>query len=120
MSTIAGTGHATFRSLLRNLVDQADRQREPLRITPRFMNTYPKAWAKCEAKALIAPTKAKATWNEDLVVRLCSLAARFPSDDDLADAMGLSVSQVQRARRCSVEKRSDAAATLNAQARRLS
>jgi hypothetical protein len=85
------------------------------------MNAYAKAWAKCEAKApLIAPTKAKATWNEDLVVRLCSLAARFPSDGDLADAMGLSVSQVQRARSRFVEKRSDAAATLNAQARRLS
>lgn len=69
------------------------------------MNCYAKAWAKCEAKApLIAPTKAKATWNEDLVVRLCSLAARFPSDDDLADAMGLSVSQVQRARGRFVEK----------------
>jgi hypothetical protein len=70
------------------------------------MNTYAKAWAKCEAMApLIATTKGKAKWNEDLVIRLRSLAARFPSDDDLAKAMGLSVSQVQRARSRFVEKK---------------
>ena len=85
------------------------------------MNCYAKAWAKCEAKApLVAPTKAKATWDVSRVSRLRNLAPRYPNNADLAKAMNLSVSQVQRARARFAEKRSDAAATLNAQTRRLS
>jgi len=76
------------------------------------MNAYAKAWAKCEAKApLIIPTKIKATWDQAMVLRLRNLAIRYPDNADLARAMGLSVSQVQRARARFVDKWSDAAAT---------
>jgi hypothetical protein len=84
------------------------------------MNSNAKAWAKCEAKApLIAATKAKATWDEARVTRLRSLAARYSKNDDLAKAMDLSVSRVQRARSRFIENWNNAAATLNGQARRL-
>jgi acyl-CoA reductase-like NAD-dependent aldehyde dehydrogenase len=76
------------------------------------MNAYAKAWAKCEAKSpLIAPTKAKVRWDERTVMRLRSLAACFPENTDLAKAMGLSVSQVQRARSRYVNRQIDASAT---------
>jgi hypothetical protein len=73
------------------------------------MNCYAKAWARCGAKApLIMPTKAKATWDLSR-----SLAARFPNNDDLAKATGLSVSHLLDARSRFVDKRRDATATLN-------
>jgi|SoiMethySBSTD1v2_1073268.scaffolds.fasta_scaffold35046_5 hypothetical protein len=63
------------------------------------MTSYAKAWAKCEAKArLIAPTPTKARWDQAMGMQLRSLATRFSNNVDLAKAMGLSVSQVQRAR----------------------
>jgi hypothetical protein len=71
-----------------------------------LMNCYAKAGAKCEAKApLIAAIKAKATWDETRVMRLRSLADRYPTNDDLAEAIGLSVSQVLRARGRFVDKK---------------
>jgi hypothetical protein len=94
-------GTATFRSLLRSVVDQADRQCEPhgsqrdlaacisrdvffqkLPAAPAdaVINTYAKAWAKCEAKApLIAPTKAKAMWDEAKTMQLSSWLSDIPT-----------------------------------------
>jgi hypothetical protein len=79
------------------------------------MNTYAKAWAKCEVKSspLIAPTKAKARWDAATVSRLHTLAARYPDNADLAKAMGLSINQVSRARLRFVGKSSNASATHN-------
>ena len=86
----------------------------PVSIRRIVMNSYGKAWEKCEAKApLITPTKAKANWDDAMVKRLRSLASRFPNNDDIAKAMGLSVSQVQRARSRFADRRMDASATPN-------
>jgi hypothetical protein len=78
------------------------------------MNTYARAWAKCEVKSpLIAPTKAKARWDAAIVSRLRTLAARYPDNADLAKAMGLSINQVSRARLRFVGKSRNAPATHN-------
>ena len=83
----------------------------PAELRASVMVCYAKAWARCEAVAAVPPSKARVSWDEMLIARLRKLAPRYPDDRDLARAMGLSPSQVKRARLRFVGRSADAVAT---------